>query len=196
MAHPSRNLTNNGALTPGRGRARPPRHAICAVLICPDKTAARTQSGPLQGKRNPARWRAPLPGAAALNRSHARVHATQYARNQHANYCSPRSRTYGTSTHRIPSVRAHAHKNESYHFPYTQAVDETVDEPADRSVGTGTIRGTTTPAPLGSVPVLHSRPGRRICLSTRPVHSKRPLTCADFVVPRIHRPYYDYWLAI
>src|SRR5215469_10408871 len=129
-----------------------------AVHICPHKAAARTRSGPLRGKRYPARSPVALPLTAALNRSHAPVHTTQYARNQHANYCSPRSRTYGTSTPRIPSVRAHAHKNESYHFPYTQAVDETVDEPADRSVGTGTIRGTTTPAPLGSVPVLHSRP--------------------------------------
>ncbi len=48
-------------------------------------------------------------------------------------------------------------------------------------------------APHGHQPARRAQPtGHPAGLSTLAVHDRAALTCADAIVPRIHRTYYDY----
>ena len=89
-------------------------------------------------------------------------------------------------------MSTHLQNAGSYHFPYTQAVDDLVDDPADSQGITGTMRGTTGRTPPGTLAAptaCRRRPGT---LSTPAVHEYEALTWPDDSVPRIHRAYYDY----
>ena len=120
----------------------------------------------------------------------------------HTHYCAPsacwtdlRPRGSCPSTHTIPAaalnVITHSQNALRHHYLYTQAVDDLVDEPADRYGMTGTMRGQQDAHQ--SVEIVPAQPsGSRRVLIHIGCAWKCGLDLAGTAVPRIHCAYYDY----